>query len=214
MRLDLESLALNGFVQFSCDSPFQSTLAVAQSIGEVASVPGLDPVQTLVPRKADSLEKSSYSGNFGIESFPMHTDMAHWYLPPRYFMLRCIQPAVEVVTRFVPATAIFSLEDRVTLNRALFRPRRRLDNRLTILRLRDSDMFRWDPLFLQPLNSRASALQTRIEQRMASTIAKTVAFESRTDCILVDNWNVLHGRSAVPSSATHRVVERAYLSNI
>ncbi|MCC6263340.1 MAG: TauD/TfdA family dioxygenase [Bryobacterales bacterium] len=34
------------------------------------------------------------------------------------------------------------------------------------------------------------------------------------DTILIDNWQVLHGRSAIPVSCTGRRVERVYLSEV
>lgn len=214
MKLDFKLLAKNGYIKFGCNSSDESTLEIAQAIGQIATLPGLDLVQTLKPGREVSKEKSSYSGNFGMGAFPLHTDMAHWHVPPRFFVLRCIQPTEQVYTSFVPAHEIFDSEDSIMLKRALFRPRRRLDDRLTILRLHENDLFRWDTLFIQPINSYALALQERVAKRIGDTVVQTVTLERSTDCILVDNWKVLHGRSAVPASASNRIVERVYLSTI
>jgi L-asparagine oxygenase len=214
MKPELQLLSKNGFIKFSCNSEDESTLEIAQSIGNVLALPGVSPVQTLVPNSAESRERSSYSGNFGMGAFPLHTDMAHWYIPPRYLLLRCIRPAEQVYTSFVSIGEVIDFEDPITFKRALFRPRRRLDGRLSILRLYDNDVFRWDPLFIRPINNHASALQARVEKRIANAVVRTVTFESSTDCILIHNWKVLHGRSSVPTSAFHRVVERVYLSTL
>ena len=88
MKINMDSLAKNGFVRFRSDSSIISTLDIASAIGDISSVSGVKPVQTLMPRLEENSEKSSYSGNFGYSEFPLHTDMAHWYLPPRFFILR------------------------------------------------------------------------------------------------------------------------------
>jgi len=214
MRLEFESLDQNGFVKFSCNSFDENTLEIAQTIGCVASLPGIAIVQTLRPCGIETKQKNSYSGNFGMGEFPLHTDMAHWYVPPRFFVLRCVQAAQEVHTNFVPAREIIGSEDHITLKRALFRPRRRLDKRLTVLRLFDNNVFRWDTLFIQPVNNIAVMLQTRIAKCIAGSNIRTVTFESPTDCILVDNWRALHGRSTVAATDSHRIVERVYLSTL
>ena len=214
MQIDLRALAQNGFVKFSCDSSTDGTLNIADAIGSVASPAGIPMIQTLMPRKAESVQRSSYSGNFGLGDFPLHTDLAHWHVPPRFFLLRCVQPADHVHTTFVKAAELFRCEDHITLRRSLFRPRRRLDGRLTMLRLYDRGAYRWDELFIQPMNSIASELQTRIASRISNMLVQKVAFESAKDCIVVDNWNVLHGRSAVSGIGRCRVVERVYLSAV
>ena len=214
MKLDLKSLRHNGFVKFLCDRSSDSTQTIVDSIGYTAPISGLSTIQTIIPRQADSIERSSYSGNFGLDDFPLHTDLAHWYVPPRYFVLRCIQPAPQVYTTFMQADKLFSCEDYVTLRRALFRPRRRLDGRLTMLRLYDRGLYRWDELFIHPINTMACELQTRIASQMSNMEVEKVEFSSTKDCILVDNWNILHGRSKVSESGKCRVVERVYLSAV
>lgn len=212
VSIDQRSLDKYGYARFSCNSQFQSTLEVAHSIGEVIVPPGVSVVQPLTPSRAKDKEASSYSGNYGMEKFPLHTDMAHWYVPPPYFLLRCIQPAEQVYTTVVSVRTIVDVEDPEIFKRALFRPRRRLDGRLSILRLYDRGIFRWDQLFVLPINSRATELQARIAARIEDEGVARVCYESATDCVLVDNRNAVHGRSSVPGFATNRVLERVFLS--
>lgn len=212
--IDQRSLDKYGYGRFSCDSQFQSTLEVAHSIGEVVVPRGVPAVQTLTPSRAEDKEASSYSGNYGMDQFPLHTDMAHWYVPPPYLLLRCIQPAEHVYTTVVSIRAIVDAEDPEIFKRALFRPRRRLDGRLSILRLYDRDIFRWDQLFVLPINSRATELQARIAERIEDQDVAGVCYESATDCLLVDNRNAVHGRSSVPGFAANRILERVFLSRL
>ena len=67
---------------------------------------GIPTVQTLKPRTERQAPKSHYSGIFGLDEFPLHTDLAHWAMPPRYFMLRCIHGSPDVTTKLLPATVM------------------------------------------------------------------------------------------------------------
>lgn len=212
VRIDERSLEELGYARFSCDSRFQSTLEIARSIGEVLEPPGVPIVQTLTPSRAEDKEGSSFSGNYGMDEFPLHTDMAHWYVPPPYLLLRCIQPVEQVYTSVVSIRKVVDAEDPEMFKRALFRPRRRLDGRLSIFRLYERGIFRWDQLFVLPINRRATELQARLAKRIEDEDVARVCYESATDCVLVDNRNAVHGRSSVPVSAANRVLERVFLS--
>ena len=214
MKLELQLLAGQGFVKFSAGSGARHALEIARSIGDVASLPGIAEVQALTPRQIEMTEKSSYSGNFGRGTFPLHTDMAHWHVPPRYFLLRCVRPVEGVYTTFLHTHELFHAEDADTMNRSLFRPRRRIDGRLTMLRLYSGGIYRWDSLFIQPINARAEALRQRITQCIDASALQHVALENFNECILVDNWMTLHGRTAVPPHGISRRIDRVYLSNV
>ena len=203
----------NGFVLFGSDKN-QSSICVANSIGKVFRVESMPLVQTLTPREMKNEKKSTYSGNFGKEMFPFHTDLAHWYRPPRYLMLRCIVPAKEVYTGILHGNSIFKDESPVELKKALFKPRRRLDNKSYFLRLFQEKMIRWDTLFIRPANSMAEKVQERILEKLADTEFKKVFFELPGETILLDNWKVLHCRSQVPLSAHNRKIERIYLEEV
>jgi L-asparagine oxygenase len=209
----LEEVLDAGFIQFSSD-PECSTLDVARSFGEVEVIPDIPAIQTLTPARAGGEEKSSYSGNFGLGAFPLHTDMAHWVRPPRFLLLRCAVPAAAVKTRFLCARKLFAEEDAHFVRRALFRPRRRLDGRLSLVRLEDRGMYRWDTLFLQAANQAAAELQLRVADRIRESTPASIELVEPGDCVLANNWGALHGRSSVPRSALSRVIERIYISRI
>jgi L-asparagine oxygenase len=79
-----------GYVFLRQFLPESEPAAAFASIGQVDGVEGLDIIQTLTPREATTSTPNTYSGNFGIGDFPLHTDLAHWAMPPRYVVLRCI----------------------------------------------------------------------------------------------------------------------------
>lgn len=203
-----------GFTRLQADSEAESTVEVAQRIGTISKIPGLQPTQRLVPRAAAEVPSGSYSSLYGLGSFPLHTDMAHWNVAPRYLLLRCLRPAPAVATLVVRCQDVIFDEPDIDVRRALFRPRRRLEGRLSSLRLQEGGRYRWDPVFIQPLNARAEELRSRVLERLEKAKPHQLILEKKTDCILIDNWNALHGRMSVSLGSGGREVERIYLDSL
>ena len=207
-------LEKEGYAQLGVVEPNLPTEAVAKKIGEIIKIPGLAIVQRLVPKAKDTVPENVYSGNYGLEDFPLHTDLAHWYLPPRYFILRCISPVPTVYTTVVqPQVALGGLSQS-TIKRAMFQPRRLLDNKLCLLRLIQDALIRWDQLFLVAKNAEAEEVSHHIKHRQPDFQTTKIGFVEPGETLLIDNWKVLHGRTAVPESGYTRVIDRVYLSEI
>jgi len=203
-----------GYVRVKAISPDETTLEIARRFGSISVISGVAPVQELVPRTVEQASASSYGGMYGLGQFPLHTDMAHWHVPPHYLLLRCVHPAAEVKTLVLHSRYMFCDEDEITLRRALFRPRRRLDGRLTSLRLYENGRCRWDPVFIVPITDCAVELRQRVLARIESARTAEISLEDPLDCVILDNWSVLHGRTEVPTQCIHRRVERLYLDSV
>lgn len=214
MYFDPNKLKNNGFVDFNGNLIGDDSLDIANNLGKVANIPGVDLVQTLVPSNIIKTEASSYSGIYGFGEFPFHSDMAHWYRPPRFLMLRCITASKFVSTKIIKAAPLFEHEDPNDLRRALFRPRRRLEGRLSPLRLFEGDFYRWDYLFIEPIGKLAKSLQARIEERISITTPNVHIFAHTGACLIIDNWQAFHARSSIPFEASNRKIERVYLSEL
>jgi L-asparagine oxygenase len=157
---------------------------------------------------------NTYGGNYGFGPLPLHTDLAHWHQPPRYLMLRCLVGDAAVKTQLVHrADALRGLPES-TVARALFRPRRRLDGRMYLVRLRQGEIFRWDQLFLTPDNAEARAVREALTECDVERHAHIVSLDTPGRTLVVDNWNMMHGRSAVPCSGSNRRIERAYFAEV
>jgi hypothetical protein len=205
-----------------CDGVIRATLGeagipterVAQRIGSIADIPGVPTVQSLVPRSKNQDSPTSYSGIYGRDLFPLHTDMAHWHIPPRYLMLRCINPDIRVKTTVLQSKSILENEDEIDLKRSLFKPRRRLEGRLTVMRLYEEGKFRWDPVFIEPLNALASELHERVRTKLQSIRPMEVSLEHAGEFLIIDNWITLHGRTFVEDEGSARRIDRIYLTEI
>jgi len=214
MKNFLMKLAKDGYIKFDGDPFGQSSIEIASNIGTVMNVPGAKTVQELIPVHKDSLEETSYSGNYGVEEFPFHSDMAHWFQPPRYLLLYCKVPAISVETRVVRSEKIFEGENNNDLRRALFRPRRRLNGRLSPLRLFEGHFYRWDSLFIEPINKLGLSLRSRVVERLADVKYEAIVLDNSNQCVLIDNWQTFHSRSAVAATGMNRKLERLYLAEI
>jgi hypothetical protein len=212
-RLVTGELKQHGYAKFSCED-LTDTETVARRLGDVLSLPGLPTVQKLTPHSESKKSLATYSGNFGMGDFPMHTDLAHWATPPRYLLLRCVEPGSSVFTTIHNIESLLNGETPDRLRRALFRPRKRTNNCLGLLPLYDGTLYRWDSLFLVPVSASASQIKERMLSQIAQRQPTKISLSKATDCLLVDNWRMLHGRSAVPASENNRIIDRIYLSRL
>lgn len=203
----------------------RSTCDVASHVGAIVDLDtllpgsGIPTVQTLKVRKQCDAPKSHYSGAFGLNEFPLHTDLAHWARPPRYFILRCIIGSQGVATSLLPASALVSAVGHAVLQRALVKPRRssRYSNACLLKLMFSSGQtygLRWDSLFLTPMNAAArEVLDVMTSGERTWDERKELFLHRPGDTLIIDNWRMLHGRSHA-GGEPERVIERVYLSEI
>ena len=224
-KIDMRSgLDRHGFILLPELESQISTLELAHQIGTVVKIEkllpasGIPTVQTLRPREMVEVKRNQYSGNYGLDSFPLHTDLAHWVLPPRYFLLRCAVGAEDVYTTIFPFARIVDLLGRPALAKAVFRARRRGFGCSGLVRAlsphQGAEVFRWDPVFLEPLSKHARGLKRAMDDPVNFKSQMNIKLAKPGDTIIVDNWQTLHGRSAVRLASTTRHIERVYLSEV
>jgi L-asparagine oxygenase len=221
-----EALRTRGYAFIDEWRPASNTLEVAGSLGNVVDIASIMPsgrvskVQTLVPRKPSEAPPNRYSGAFGFGPFPLHTDLAHWALPPRYFMLRCIQGSPSVLTTLLPRLAFEAIVGRTNLRRAIVRPRRAEPGRALCaipLLFGNGNVtgVRWDPMFIVPMNEAAQRVAAAMQRESVDgTKTVQVALSRPGDTLVVDNWSCLHGRGSVPEVDRDRKLERLYFSTV
>lgn len=199
------------------DSP---TLVALSSVGLIETVDGLNALQTLIPRKATEAPPNTYSGNFGTDDFPLHTDLAHWAIPPRYLALRCIKGQESVATRIVDGRCVETEFGVDVLRTVLVQSRRPLKHGKQLLNLLDrialTQQFRlrWDSLYLVPATRQSKQLFEEIKRFLDILKPTEFVLRARGDTLLIDNWRCLHGRAAISKNAQARHVDRAYMSSI
>jgi L-asparagine oxygenase len=208
-----KALKLNGFADFGVFHPDESSAQVVARIAIEIECIHSRQTESLTANPIDAKPINTYAGNFGLGQLPLHTDLAHWHVPPRYLMLRCIVADPSISTMVVHHKRALAKVPDAIIDRALFRPRRRLEGKMFLLRLRDMEIFRWDQLFLKPDNAEARQACDALVNQLDRNEVHAITLDAPGRTVLIDNWAALHGRSAASSLGTDRVIERAYFSN-
>ncbi len=214
----LKELDKNGYVFIKNFKPEFTTSGLAETLGETERIPNYPILHCLTPRKKANSPKHNYSGNFGLNDFPIHTDLAHWHIPPRFILLRCIKPAPKVFSYLLSfGNALCGVFEN-TISRAHFYPRKKILGKRFLLpfrqNIKNGKIYRWDSLFLTPANKEANEVCVHFTKFLHDFPIKKIEFTNFFDTIIINNWKILHGRSSVSPRNCNRVIERVYLGNI
>lgn len=194
----------------------RSTDQVAEGLGEVMLSSGGGRVQELTPKATST--PNTYSGIFGFNCFPFHSDLAHWPFPPRYLVLRCIRGYADVPTMILDGRAIASEIGAELMGRALVRPRRPQCGEVRMLRLRQSDgadeIIRWDTQYLKPASHVGELVFSSFQSIVEETTATPAVMVNDGDVMIIDNWRMLHARPAIAPNRRDRRLQRVYLRSL
>ncbi len=204
----------NGYAEIAETDPDVSTVELAREISASIGTVVSESVENLVASPTAVKPSNTYGGNYGYGQLPLHTDLAHWYRPPRYVLLRCITGTQSVATHLFHRRQLEKWIPTSIMRRALFSPRRRIDGKVFLLHMLTDDLFRWDQLFLKPQNAAAHASVARMQEAAAELPTADVVLSKTGQSLLIDNWNVMHGRSAVPTIERYRKLDRIYLETL
>jgi L-asparagine oxygenase len=208
-----------GFALLEGFQPERSAAEVVGSLGEADILGSLGPVHQLKPALAEARPSNTYSGNYGLGNFPLHTDMAHWHVPPRFLMLRCLQGSAAVPTTLADGLPIIQQVGETVLARALVKPRRSVQGKRLLLRLYERNLvgchfLRWDEKYILPASPAGERGISQLRVALAAAPRRDVHLARPGDTLVLDNWRMLHGRGSVPPDALNRVIARAYLRSI
>jgi len=223
MSSDLySSLAKNGYVFAPRYFEHLTTLELAAEVGVVAARPGMTStaVDILQPREQALARRShSFSGQFGLGSFPYHTDRSNDPMPPRFILFRCIEGSSEVRTKLLRASIFRNSIGYSKLCQTFVVERKKIPGRARLpmsigFSVDDEFGMRWDTLCLVPTSvTSQDVVDNIIRQIEKYRPTVEVCLESFADCLIVDNWKMLHRRSAAPFGCA-RKIERVYLDKV
>ena len=214
-----------GFAFIKQWHPSVCTKDLAGKVGTILEIErqlpnsGIGTVQQLRPRKSSNELMNQYSGIYGLGEFPFHSDLAHWFTPPRYLMLRCIQGSKDVTTNLLPLLDFEKIFKKNLLKLALVVPRRK-SKAQTICPMpvkfkgTETDGIRWDLTFLQPVNDSAREAYQIMSTTSWHDLMISACLQSAGDTLIIDNWKMLHNRSRVPEESENREIERVYFNEI
>jgi L-asparagine oxygenase len=209
-----------GYAFLSSFFPDLEPTAAAVALGVPEQVDGLRLVQELLPTTPDLTTPNTYSGNFGLGSFPLHTDLAHWAKPPRYLMLRCTCGDADAQTQIVDGRLVVAAIGSNVLDRCLARPRRPMSGAFQLLPIWQAssdpshELFRWDSIYLKPANMYAQTIFRLIQDCLSRARPLALVLLNKGDTLILDNWRLLHGRSPIENPTSSRKIDRLYMSSL
>ena len=210
------NLIEHGYVLLPQHRPSESSERVAESFGETVTPWEGGLVQRLVPRAVST--PNTYSGNFGLGQFPLHTDLAHWRVPPRYLLIRCLKGYRDVPTLILDGRVLSKQIGAETLTRAVVRSRRPQAGEMRLLRILQREagegLLRWDPLYLRPASRIGEIAVADMAKCVAAASPEPAVMAENGDTVIIDNWRMLHGRPAIPANRSDRCLERVYLRSL
>ena len=166
----------------------------------------------LRPYSESEAPPASMSSLTGFAAQPLHTDGAHRPRPPRYILFRCLNPGEESCPTVVWTLDWHALKRDwpadLARNGWLIQPS--ADTRFygSVLERESEGMhrIRFDMLCMAP-PSGAGSVTTAVAciNRYAEVHSVTYA---QDDCLLLDNWRVLHGRGEGAVFAKSRRLQR------
>ena len=214
-----QRIQTTGFALLERYLPERSAVEVVSLLGDADTLGAQGPVHQLKPAPVEACPPNTYSGNYGLREFPLHTDMAHWHIPPRFLMLRCLQGSAAVPTTMADGVTIVEQIGEATLIRALVKPRRTVQGKRLLLRLYErthagGHLLRWDEKYILPASPAGERGMSYLCDALTRSPRLDVHLAEPGDTLILDNWRMLHGRGSVPPDALNRTIARAYLRSI
>jgi len=208
-----------GFVLIQNHFPDESSLSAMSRLGTLVQVQGLAQMQQLRPRLKKEASPNIYSGNYGYGRFPLHTDLAHWCIPPRYLALRCISGTVDVATYLFDGNEVITAIGKTQLRRTLVQPRRPFAHNRPLLRLydqrdQDTQFLRWDQLFITPATTTSANTFAAMLNYLDLAKPFEIVLQHPGDTLVIDNWRILHGRSPISPGSKNRQIDRVYIRTL
>jgi hypothetical protein len=160
-------------------------------------------IEPLIPQTPASANAKSLSVVHGLGSFPMHTDGAHRLQPPRFVVLVCASPGVSSV----PTTLVrfrelqVTASERARLEVTPFLVRNGRQSFYSTICSPSRTFIRFDAGCMIPQGSEGEASAKLITHR-ANEIGFTLVHWRTGDVLVIDNWNVLHGRGLGAAEAS------------
>lgn len=214
-----KELSEKGFVFIPKWKTEQSINDLASELGNIVKISDyanhsmIPDVQIIKAKEKSSLLKNQYSGEFGLDAFPLHTDLAHWSQPPNYLMLRCVKGDDRVTTKILPLNMIWDMLEQHGIRKSVVKTRGKYGCLLPLLfKINSKYSIRWDSYFLEPINESARAIRNLMSTKEVWDLAVDISLVDFGDTLILNNHLIFHARSNVPFELTEREIQRIYFN--
>ncbi len=171
-------------------------------------------IEVLSPTTVSMAMPASLSSAYGIGEFPLHTDAAHWPIPPRLMLMLCVCDEQNRSTQLLPWDIVvsrLSASGRSAIMRASYLVRNGRRSHYCAMNLGSAALIRLDSNCMTPATSDAVSLAAELEDTIPRLPRHSVRWSAGM-VLVVDNWRVLHGRDG-GSGAGQRILVRALLKD-
>lgn len=208
------SLKEKGWAEFNSDSTDSELISIASNLGEIIKHPNGQSVFSLKPKSEDNAVKGTFSGKHGLNHFPLHTDTAFYKKPVRYILMHSINPS-NCDTTLLSKNSFWDLMTKVQktkAERAIYLVKTNREKFYTSFIFRDNDEqgFKYDPSCMSPANKYAKEFDKIFNEILLDISLINIKW-SGNKTILIDNWNILHGRKSAQNDIK-RELKRIYIN--
>ena len=188
-------------------------LAFAIAIGEI--IPSRknsnDLIDTLTVKSESDANSKSLSALYGKNDFPFHTDGAYLANPPKYVILRSPNPIQNCPTIICKPNFKTVDANNLRKNVWLVNGGRGKFYTTMIEDIDNDNRIRFDLACMRPalpdFKYSADLMESAIK-----TSEKQVINWKKNQCIIFNNWKLLHSRADATNS-TQRILERIWIKN-
>ena len=196
-----------------CDS-VESFLSLAKSLGEIIPHPNGEVYDVIIANDGVNAKTGSFSQNFGFAEFPLHTDTAFWAIPARFLIMWSPEASTTSTTilSWRDIVDAFSESEKKIINDAIFKVHTYESVNYRGLKFSSplGNGFRFDPNIMTPANEQGGKFIEIFHEVIRGM--NLINFNwSGSNALVLNNWNMLHGRSKVENKHEIRKIFRAYV---
>ena len=169
-----------------------------------------DPLRRISPQPLANSNPNTLSSRYGLDSFPFHTEVAHWETPADYLFLFCEDPGGGSRPTELIDTRKWPIDSRLrySLLSNLWKTGHRSPKFCTVGCEANGDMkFRYDTGCMRPAGRDSAALHDRL-QTLISCAQKSRVSWARNALLIIDNKRMLHARGVATRPDQDRVLVR------
>ncbi|CNK68919.1 TauD/TfdA family dioxygenase [Yersinia enterocolitica] len=205
---------MNGYNSVENCTSVDSFLELARSLGEIICHPNGELYDIVIANDGTNARTGSFSKNFSFKDFPLHTDTAFWAIPARLLVMWSpkASSASTTIVSWNDLLKLFSESEKNILYDAIFTVHTYEHIKYSGVKFVTSGKkgFRYDPNIMHPANKQGEEFV--MVYKKAIQEVKLVDFNwSGSNALVLDNWNMLHGRKHVENIHENRRVFRAYV---
>lgn len=190
-------------------------MGVAHTLGQPVPSPTGELVKSISPTDPSMSRQGTFSASHGRGIIPFHTDTAFWARPSRYLVFRVTGDCRRqtALLQFEQVWLRLSRSARTAVERSVWRTPRRTGGIYCSMRFFEGQSrgWRFDPKVMKPANASARRALEEVTHAIDEATDRIRVSWEDTDCIVVDNWHVLHARGAAPAGEGDRVLFRIYV---